>query len=380
MNIMGDNYCEDNSMGDNYCEYNYCDYDNTNDCNVVNYRYLLEENANKNISFNDFQSETDTITIFILCYHIETQHKYPFLQFMMNKIPFCNNFVKEELTLPYVTLKDRNSDILTIVLDKVKTSLLNLNCEHIKVTDDMYKGILFGEDCSTPYALVNISGIDIYGLHFGRNSPSWFVLSSELINTKTVCNIPVNDTTIDFFTDNQEIGILRDKITNRPFMLPDAAYTGAEFRVVEFRSVFGNHKSKIYENCGEYFYFYRSFGEAIKDGVWLKTGASNKIGNRVIVENNSNKYIRGGINRYAVFVEGKTYMESTGEFSLTDNIIDNLYPEPCILICYSGEHKVNPDILVKNTENFVCLSFHTLNKTLFPKTYDEKLNKEYMIA
>ena len=63
----------------------------------MDYKYLLEEKANKNLNFNDIVNDNDVCYINILCYHVENHHKYPFLQFMMEKIPFCDNIVKEEI-------------------------------------------------------------------------------------------------------------------------------------------------------------------------------------------------------------------------------------------------------------------------------------------
>jgi hypothetical protein len=68
------------------------------------------------------------------------------------------------------------------------------------------------------------------------------------------------------------------------------------------------------------------------------------------------------------------------EFGITDDIIESLYPEPCIIICYTGNHDINPDILVKNYDSFVCLSYHKLNKKLLDENFVQENKKEYMIA
>jgi hypothetical protein len=73
-------------------------------------------------------------------------------------------------------------------------------------------------------------------------------------------------------------------------------------------------------------------------------------------------------------------MEAGREFGITDDIIESLYPEPCIIICYSGEHEIKPDILVKNYESFVSLSYHKLNKNLLDESFVEENKKQYMIA
>lgn len=346
----------------------------------MDYKYLLEEKANRNLTFDNLVNDRGMCVLNILCYHIEEQHKYPFLQFMMEKIPYCNNIVKEQLTFPYIFLRDPESNIEETVLLRVRSGLELLGCDSNRVTEDMYKGIIYIEDYCTPYALVNITGIDIYGLNFMRQTTCWFVLPSEIINTKKVCNIDIDSEVTNHFTDIPYLGLLFNSKTNNPYMIPDAVYTGSEMKNAEFQSIFGNTKKKIYDSCGEYYFFYRSFSDAVKDGGWLKVGNSNKIGDRIIVDNNSNKYVTGCINRYALFVEGKIYLETGREFGITDDIIESLYPEPCIIICYSGEHEIKPDILVKNYESFVSLSYHKLNKNLLDESFTEEKKKEYMIA
>lgn len=345
----------------------------------MEYTYLLDEKANKNLRFDDIVTNNNTVILNLLCYHIDEQSKYPFLQFMMEKVPFCNNIVKEQLTLPSIFLRDTSVNIQSIVLDNIKLRLKMLGCEFNKITEDMYKGIIFIQDDSSPYAVVNITGIDIYGLNLTRQTLTWFVLTSEIINTRKICNLNMDSDITTLFTDYPKLGLLVNKKTNETFIIPDAVYTGGEIKTVEFNSIFGNSKKQIYKSCGDYYYFYRNFGDAVKDGGWVKEDDKDILGNRIILQNN-NKYIHGGINRYALFIEGKIYLETNTEFSLTDTIIDNLYPEPCIIICYTDKHEIKPDVLVKNYESFVCISFHKLDKNVLQDKYIENNRNEYMIA
>lgn len=346
----------------------------------MDYKYLLEENANKNIEFDDIKNEKNVCVLNILCYHIVEQQKYPFLQFMMEKVPYCNGFVKEQLSLPFVFLRDSSDSVKNMVLERIKSGLQSLYCDYNKVTDEMYKGVLFSEDSVMPFALVNITGIDIYGLNFTRQTFTWFVLPSEIINTKKVCNIEIDNEVTYLFTNIPKISLLTSTETNTYYILPDAVYTGNEMKQSEFNSVFGNRKSKIYSSCGEYYYFYRTFENSVKDGGWVKDGYPHKIGDRIIVEKDNNKFINGYINRYALFVEGKIYLETQQEFSLSDDIIESQYPEPCIIICYTKYKDVQPDILVKTYESFVCLSYHKLNKSLLDEQFIDNNKHEYMIA
>ena len=355
----------------------------------MDYIYSPETNAKKNILSNEIFSSKQTYNfLYILCYHVTNTIKYPFLQFMLEKIPFCNNFIKEQFTLPFV-LFDNHTNLENIVLNKVRESLKSIGCENPIIGDDIYKGVIL-DDESKPYALVNITGIDIEGLNLWRNSSHWFALPSEIINIKSICNIDIAEEVTELFINAPNLGILTNPETLETYILPDAVYSGGEMKQVEFNSVFGNGKSKEYDLSGEYYYFFKSFKDAVRYGGWSKYGGTNKIdmenkththnsGGRLVTENEYGRYINGGINRYALFIQGNMYIETSSIFGLDDNSIELKYPEPTITICYSGIHEIRPDILVKNYEYFVSLSFHTLNKVLLDDKYIETKNDKYMI-
>ena len=91
----------------------------------MEYTYLLEERANKDITLDN---ENGMVIIYLLCYHINNDHKYPFIQFMMDKIPFCNNIIKERLILPYIIINEKSSD-MDIELDIIK----NQKCFMVRI-------------------------------------------------------------------------------------------------------------------------------------------------------------------------------------------------------------------------------------------------------
>ena len=304
----------------------------------MDYIYLMERIANKNVDYN----ELDTNILYILGYHIETQCKYPFLLFMMEKIPFCNNLIKEQFVLPHIIVNDTSKSIKTLALEKVKHSLHSISN---KVTDDMYKGILWSKD---PYVLINMSHININGLELSRNSSNWFILPSEIINTKKVCGIDIDNDVVNLFTHNPKLAILTNPKTKGIYVIPDAVYNGGKRKKVEFNSIFGNEKTKTYESCAKHYYFYRTFFPNDIEGINIE--GINIEG--INIE---------GINRYALFVEGELYIESEKEFSLTDEIIEKMYPEPCIIICYRNSDNVMPDMLVKKDTSFISLSYHMVN-------------------
>jgi hypothetical protein len=265
--------------------------------------YLLEQNANT-FSFDDV---CHIDKLYILCYKI-VDIKYPFLQFVLDKID--NGF-----QLPCVYTSDNNNDIQTEVFSKMRLN------EQYK-----YKGVVF-INVDIPCVLVDASNVIDNDIHF-------YALPSEIINNESIYNIPIDPFVVSLFQNNPYISLLLNKTTNKYYNIPDVAFTSDSLQEAEFKSVFGNEKTKVY-NCREYYYFYRNYKDAL-----------------------TKEYIT----RYAVFVEGKIHLENHKTFSLRDKIIDTLYPEPTILICYTKEHESNPDLLVKSWENSICLSYYETNK------------------
>uniref|UniRef100_A0A6C0KRG3 Uncharacterized protein n=1 Tax=viral metagenome TaxID=1070528 RepID=A0A6C0KRG3_9ZZZZ len=347
----------------------------------MDYVYLIKENANKNIELKDLEnnkvlSSNNPNILNFLCYHISNESKYPFIQFMMEKIPYCNNFIKEQFILPYILFYDYDISVENLIKDKIKISLHSIGCSE-NMDNVIYNGIIFDKD-ETPYALIDISNVDITRLNLFRNSSTWFLLPSEIINTKSVCNLNIEDEVINLFTKNPELSILNNKNTMDKIILPEAVYSGGEKRIVEFNSFFGLRKNKVFNSCSEYYYFYKSFSDSVKEGGWINDESELNDNERIKFENNFGRYKEGGINRYALFIEGEIHFESLEEFSLTDEEILNR-SDPCILICYTGEHEIKPNILVKKYENFIPLSYHMLNNALLDETFIKERSNMYMI-
>jgi hypothetical protein len=172
------------------------------------------------------------------------------------------------------------------------------------------------------------------------------------------------------------------------FIIPDAVYSGSEYKDVEFNSIFGMRRKKIYDECGEYFYFFRNFKHAIKEGGWVKEGGTQLIdttnktithskSDRLLVDNEYGRYIKGGINRYSLFVENS-------QICYLDNpITDDLINESGCLIIGSNNFNIKQDILVNEYELFFPLSFHELDKSLLGQSYQANPNDVtvyYMIS
>jgi hypothetical protein len=321
----------------------------------MDYTYLLEENVRY------IDDTTDIHVLYLLCYNVNMNCKYPFLQFLMDK-----NL--EELTLPYIIINNTDCDILSETTEIVKKRMfiMNLNKGFNKgfnkgVID--YKGVI--EYGGKYYALININNYNVSGLNLQRHSPYWFVLPSEIICIKKVCNVPINESVVSLFINNPQISLLTNPKTHGVYIIPDTVYSIGSIKTIEYNSIFGNQKTKPYDGCDEYYFFYRSFKDVLTN---IDTNVNDTNVNDTNVNdtnvndtnvNDTNVNDNIGFNRYALFVEGGLYLEENREFKLTKEQIMDEYPEPCVIICYLKDHNMKPDMLVKESDSFDCISYYT---------------------
>jgi len=345
------------------------------------YTYLIRNQVTQDLLMDDIMGST----IQILCYHVtKTAGKYPFIQIMMEKKH--NIFPNvEQFVLPVVTLSlDIKTFLSQLVLQRVTSGLEELGCNpSILNTSDAFVGLLNVNGKN--YALVDISTVDIYRIGVSRLNNTWFALPTEIMNTQSICNIPIDEEVTQLFSIMPELGMLHNPLSNSAYPLPDAVYTGSYLKEVKFSSVFGMPKRQIYSSCGEYFYFNRIFEDAVREGGWSKSLQMKNSLIQDLIDSKSQygKYISGGINRYALF-PGNYYMHNEGStrFSLSDDEVMNILAvKDTIVIQYENEEldTILPDILVNEYEQFTPISYHMLNKGILGDKYEIENQDKYMV-
>jgi len=351
---------------------------------LLSYKYLLRESANTDLLMDDIISHNKSGYITILCYHVTTRFSnYPFIQIMLEKQrPFVLDNESEKMELPYIKLTpDDNVNFSTSVLNRVKNSLSELGCDTTVLDESAVVGLIN----NNRMLLVDISAVDIYRISISRLNKTWFGLPTEIMNIQTICNIPICQSVTNLFLQMPELSLLyNSQINGQVYPLPDAVYTGANFKQVEFCSVFGNSKEQIYSSCGEYYYFFRLFEDAVREGGWKRTYLQDiDMKTKPIVDNEFGRYHIGGINRYALFPGNYvTHIEKTNRFSLTDDIINGLLGEKdTIVIQYENEEldTILPDLLVKEYESVTPISYHILNKSILGEKYEVENQDKYMV-
>jgi len=374
--------------------------------NIKKYTYSMEQNTTQSLTNVDILNHNSNIfgkvILNILCYHVTQNSKYPFIQFLLEKKPFLTTLIPEKLELPIVTISkvDSESDYPVTIIEKIKGLLPAIGCDGSMLTRDAFKGLISDHN-EHIYALVDISDVDIFRISITRNTPIWFALPTEIMNVRSICNIPIDESVSELFLNMPQLAILNKLDTQNmitmsdTFPLPDAIYNGSYLKQTEFRSVFGTSKDTVYSSCGEYYYYFRLFEDAVKEGGWLREGGhkmvdltntnlTHSVSGKNLIDNEYGRYIQGGINRYAFFPGNYTiHTESSNIFSLTDaEVSAKLENNSCIVIHYMEDTLDNlfPDILVKEYESAFPISYHMLNKSTLGDKYEIDNQDKYMIA
>jgi hypothetical protein len=277
----------------------------------MDYTYLPAFIANSYLTSDMlYEYFNQTGVLKYICYHITSDTKYPFVQIMLEKTPFCNNVIKEEFVLPSILFKRETNNYKELILNDITKSLIRIGCKVDQIDPDVFKGVLTDID-NTCYGLVDLSKIDIKYLEFKRTSSTWFILPTEIVNIQQICNIPVSEKVVDLFSYKKpELCVLHKLETNECYTVPDVGYTCTYYKTAELQLIFGPPKELVEDKMG--YYFFTSFDSAINKQEKEKEKEKEKM----------------GINRIAVFIDNKD----------------------CII--------QNPRIYSKNLESFYPLTIH----------------------
>jgi hypothetical protein len=272
----------------------------------------------------------------VICYHINDKScLYPFVQFLLCKEKYSNKF-----TMP----RSNKEDLIT----NIKASLLSMGLleEYIDVDKIVFKGYYKDKVKHTNHnilveqtfsLLVDISGLDLSKLLLVNANPAWFALFSEIVNEKSICNIPINDSITSYFeTNNCLAKIYADNVNKMVYYpIPSVVYTVDEFKRSEFKGLFG--ESKV-ENK-DYYYFQKSFNNAVNE----------------FTSNSSKK----GVNRYAFFSEKTKMLEDINDLDL-DNYSTNFYNGAIFATQYEQHVPISYHILSNNSNISINLKEYNI--------------------
>jgi hypothetical protein len=338
----------------------------------------------------------------------------PFNTFLLTKT------FMDDLNFSYINLMhiDNSSELFLSTIHCYLYSLFSSNNEldlfkydfetFINVID--FKG-LYIHDNKT-YAFIDLTKVDINIGLVSKDSLYWFALLDEIVNTKQICNIEINDDVSDFFMMNNDFIYFKNSKCEQ-IEIPTAVYTGTHEKNLQFRFIFGNISRDSNSILSEGFYF-TNYNNAFREGGWsIDYTDEFKYGKKITEddENNVNgKYIKGGILRYALFLGNNLVKQNLpnddidnseikkDKVNTTENANNNIYEKMTLRISdhdgvwkqhydsvYLGKIELDDGTYLKNSPMYVIkdyynhtpLSYHNINKKTLGYKFDE--NSDYCI-
>jgi hypothetical protein len=336
-----------------------------------------DEDLMQNITTVDF--------IHIIPYHVNTHCAKPFLEFALVK-SFEEN-QKDQfsfITFPRITIKNMKEDC-KIIAD----SFVSGYCSADKVN---FSGFL--NNNGSLYIFYQLEIVNNFSTGLFRITPIWFVTVDEIVNKRSVCNMPIDESLSEFFMDFIDLTLLKNE--NGEFIeTPSVFYTGTHYKNLKFDSIFsrGASDNSIF---GKYFYF-TDYKNSVKEGGWTKNNQSLEVHGKKVTEDKSvhGRFTRGGIIRYAVFLKnGKILFnninepeDNANEDELTRRITDyngtwsNEYDSILVgrpTLDNGNVFSDGPILAVKDYNQFLPLSYHYINKATLGESWDRH-NNDYFI-
>lgn len=337
-------------------------------------KYNILNTLKERDSLKGIYSNFESIVLHVICYYIISPptSKYPYLQFILENT--YDDFSTNQFTLPTITFYEITNLFENIIMSNITEILLQFGIDKQRIK---YNGILWKNNQA--YIMINIAQIDIPNVYLTTETRYWNVLSSEIINNRSICGIPINHEITELFTQVPELGVLYNS-NNKPYIIPDVVYSGNEFNKACIDATIGPKKYSIGKNLPTY-NFHQTIHTALKDGAWIKGGGTHIIdlnnqhvcdmNSKLLPNNQYGKYIKGGITRYALFCD-KFHIHSEHNSEIAIDIMES-YTDVNVLFIYKHDNTtiIEPDIMVFNYDNINPLSCHLIN--------NEKLNEKYEI-
>jgi len=258
------------------------------------------------------------------------------------------------------------------------------------------------------HAFVDLTKLDINTNIVNRNSLYWFVLLDEIVNKQSVCNIPISEEVVDFYMNNNEFIYFKNS-KEELIEVPSVVYTGSHEKTLHFKYTFGNSATDNNGIVSSGFYF-TNYTHAFRQGGWsLDYKPEFKYGEK-ITEDDNGKYSKGGIIRYALFLDKNLVKQNLPNDIIDESDIkkvklqdarnngDYNYEKMTLRISdhdglwkqnydsvYLGKIELDNGDICKNANTYVIkdyynhtpLSYHYINKLSLGDTFDE--NSDYQI-
>jgi len=370
----------------------------TNDNKSSKYNYVGLNSLEKDID-SFLETSEEAICIKLFAYKIAKSHQDPFLTFLLHNS--CNM-----ICMPTIFLPENNFQKTGELVYFVKNQLIkmmntqnynNLSCENIE-----FNGFCIDDNKICMFFDLTNTRWTTYDILF-KTDLLWFGIIDEMVNKRSICNIPIHVSVTDFFVNNPSFCLLEDDACNK-VEIPVVAYRGKHLNALGFTFIFGVSQSDKSNLFGSHYYF-TDYQNTIKQGGWHDDTYDTMQFNTI---NEYGKYDSGGIVRFAIFMNKTKFIENkvddvvdgsvtkynrlrdeelnTQYENLTvrisdhdgnwTNEYDSLYVGK-VLLDNDEELKDTPIIVVKNYDQQRPLSYHLIDKNYLDDQYNKK--KDYHI-
>lgn len=262
--------------------------------------------------------------IYICCYDVNVEGKYPFLRFLLSK-PYLN----AELSFPQLYLLQNLTS--RELINNAKAYLCDLMM--VDNDNDNFKKSIhhsgYFETNDDLFLFFDITKCVLKLNDTYKTNHIWLALLDEIVNYKNVCNMPIDYSVVNFFTTNENFCFLLDE-RDRHYESPLVCYVNKPVNRLNFTFIFGQPKMDKNGLLGPFYYF-KDFNTAFSN-----TTSPNTCNLETTNEIFTNTTVNYGIVRFAVFL---------GQMKLIENDINDNVDESEI-----SAERLEDDSLDKNME------------------------------
>ena len=256
------------------------------------------------LNIDNLLDSAQTYKVNVCAYEVNNQHKYPFLKYLLYKNKTSNKCSFP----PFFITSDKIEEIVLRATNLVKKLLDNVAQTADAVVFNGFKvmnnNIYIFFDCTR-------CTIKQSELLWNTNN-AWFALIDEIVNTKSLCNILIDECVTQLFIQNTDLCYLQNR-QNENYILPIVAYVARDDPKLHFTFVFGVSKSLNTSILGAYYYFTNYKNSFNPNSTMIINHVSETTTCNV-----SQTLFARGIIRFALFIE-KTKMIQ----NLPNDPIDN---------------------------------------------------------
>lgn len=304
----------------------------------------------------------------IYAYEVNNEYMYPFLRFLL-----CKN---NDMNVPVISTcffdtnyKLNSENIKNTAIYHIFKLISN---EYLGSLDDYIKNIIFnGFYVNDTNLCIFFNLTDCNLAHselLSSSDRSWFGIIDEIVNKKHICNFNIHEDVTNFFIKNPDFCFLYNKEGDK-YITPTIGYVGKHEKFLNFSFVFGVKKNE--NGIMGTFYYFTDFFNAIKQGGWSPDNKPEYSYGKLLTNNEKGKYYRGGIIRFALFMEKTKVIQNLNDLHDCEKDVCKWVNEYDSV--FIGNNLTDSSmIILENYKQQVPLTYHHINNDLLGEMYEKE--------